>query len=167
MTLIMGLDPSTTKTGYGIISDLNGQMTHFASGVIKPKRTLSMPRRIMWIYEALLPILTEFDISRVAIEGGYVGVQRSQTAMALAMSRAACMIGAMSAGLEVSTYAPTEVKASVAHGGATKSQVAWMVYVLLGEPEILVGVSEDQTDALAVAICHVNAMKAQEQSSCT
>jgi crossover junction endodeoxyribonuclease RuvC len=156
--LILGLDPSTLNTGWGIISvSKTNAMSYVDGGVIKPKKNLTVDQRVLFIYKAVKDILKENNTtSDVASEAGFVGYRNFKTAMSLQAARTACMIAVMESGYTWNEIKPSEIKEAITgHGGASKSEVAEMVYITLGSPSNLIGVPDDVTDALGAAIAHV------------
>lgn len=147
---ILGIDPGSLKTGFGII-DVQGQRIQYVtSGVIrlKPK---SAPERLGVIFESLQELIKKHKPDLMAIEEVFMAKNPS-SALKLGQARGAAMTAGVVNGLPVAEYAARLVKQSIAGtGAADKTQVQYMVTKLLklsAEP------SEDAADALAIAICH-------------
>jgi len=148
---LLGLDPGLRHTGWGIINSKDNKISWLASGNISPKISLSLSERLKEIHQGLDIIVKKYKPSVAAIEEVFVNMN-GQSTLKLGMARgtaiAACSINEM----PVYEYAPTRVKQSVTGSGRSKKdQVASMVNILLPGCEIK---SEDESDALAVAICH-------------
>jgi len=148
---LLGLDPGLRHTGWGIINSIDDKISWIASGNISPKISLSLSERLKEIHQGLNSIVKKYNPSIAAIEEVFVNMN-GQSTLKLGMARGtaitACSINEMS----VYEYAPTRVKQSVTGSGRSKKdQVASMVNILLPGCEIK---SEDESDALAVAICH-------------
>ncbi|MBT4109313.1 MAG: crossover junction endodeoxyribonuclease RuvC [Pelagibacterales bacterium] len=148
---LLGLDPGLRHTGWGIINSIDDKISWLASGNISPKISLSLSERLKEIHQGLDIIVKKYKPSVAAIEEVFVNMN-GQSTLKLGMARGtaitACSINEMS----VYEYAPTRVKQSVTGSGRSKKdQVASMVNILLPGCEIK---SEDESDALAVAICH-------------
>ena len=136
-------------------SSNNGELILAHLEVITPKRGAPIPQRLQFLFEELMRIIRDLRPTVLAIEEAFAG-ENKRTAMAIGHAQAVAMIAAASHGLDVCGYAPTQIKQSVTdYGGSSKEQVQQMVQVLLDldqAPESL-----DVSDAIAVAICHINA----------
>lgn len=159
MTRVLGIDPGSRITGYGIIEipssatlGAREKLSYISSGCIK-SGIGEMPDRLGIIYEGLREIVAEFQPDEVAIERVFLAKNPS-SALKLGQARGVAIAAVVASSLGVSEYAAREVKLAVTGtGGADKAQVQHMVRVLLklaGTP------AEDAADALAIAICHVN-----------
>ena len=149
---ILGIDPGSLLTGYGVI-DIKGNHNRYVTCGTLSLKTLTMPARLQLIYETISEIITEYKPDEFAIERVFVG-KNSDSALKLGHARGVAMCAASMAGLEVSEYAPREIKlAATGSGSADKTQVQHMVKVLLGLNK---SPSEDAADALAIAICHAH-----------
>lgn len=150
MTRILGIDPGSRVTGYGVI-ELQGRGSRYvASGCVRMKQE-EFPERLRAIFDALSRIVAEFQPAEVAIEK--VFVQRNvDSALKLGQARGAALCAVMNQSLPVAEYAPTQIKqALVGRGGATKEQVQHMVKTLL---QLVDTPPMDASDALACALCH-------------
>jgi crossover junction endodeoxyribonuclease RuvC len=152
--IILGVDPGTLVTGYGIIENRTSKVSILACGAVKNKSGTSMPDRLKLIYETLSDVIDRFHPDEFAIETAFYG-RNAQSALKLGHARGVAMLAAVSRGLPTYEYSPREVKkAIVGNGTASKEQVQLMVASLLRLrhiPEYY-----DITDALAVAICHLH-----------
>ncbi len=149
---VIGLDPGSRYTGYGIVEKKGQELTHVASGRINAARAGEFPDRLEVIYGALSDILSEFECSAAAMESIFTA-RNAMSSLKLGHARGVSMLALRHAELDVAEYAPAKVKQAVAgHGRARKEDVAHMVKLALSIPDAKL--SEDASDALAVAICH-------------
>ena len=150
---ILGIDPGSRKTGYGLIEQRGSRLIHIDNGAIFTEGAANFPERLTVIARGLNEILTRYQPQAVAIEDVFVALN-PQSALKLGQARGAAIVTATLAGLPVAEYTAMQVKqAVVGQGRATKQQVQQMVRALLALPEIA---QEDASDALAVAICNAN-----------
>ena len=149
---VLGIDPCTRKTGFGVIEKSGNTVKYITSGCIKSTDS-SMAVRLGIIFNGLETIIKDFTPSYVAIEQAFV-YKNVATAIKLGQARGAAMVAAGKSNIEVVEYTPRQIKQSVAgYGNAEKNQVQQMVKSLLS----LSGVpQEDAADALAIALCHFN-----------
>jgi crossover junction endodeoxyribonuclease RuvC len=153
MERIIGVDPGSRKTGYGVI-DRESRGLHFvACGVIKTTADYPFSNRLNEIFEGINEVIQLHQPVVAAVEDVFMATN-PRSALKLGHARGAAVVAAMQNGLVVHDYSPRLVKqAVVGYGQADKVQVQHMVRVLLG----LKGMpSSDAADALAVAICHAN-----------
>jgi len=153
--LVIGIDPGTAITGYGLITlDGDGNPVLVAYGVIQTPAQQPMPLRLRQLYRGLTEIIQLHRPDRGAVEKLFF--QRNvRTALTVGQARGVALLALAEAGLPVAEYTPLEVKQAVAgYGGADKKQVQYMVKALLNLDEI--PQPDDAADALAVAICHLN-----------
>jgi crossover junction endodeoxyribonuclease RuvC len=150
--IILGVDPSSTSTGYGILDGRRRRFRYVTCGCIRPRRGEALEDRLVLLHERLAAVIAEHRPDVAAIERTFVG--RDATAAAiLGQARGVLLLALRQAGLPVSHYTPAEVKkAVVGNGQATKEQVQFMVTKLLGLPAAPVPL--DASDALAVGLCH-------------
>jgi crossover junction endodeoxyribonuclease RuvC len=150
---ILGIDPGTRITGYGIIDVEGNRLRHVDNGIIKTLSNAPLPLRLKTIYDGLSTVLTEFSPQAVAVEQVFLA-KNPRAALTLGHARGTAVISAVNLGLEVHEYSALQVKSAVVgYGHAAKQQVQHMVKALLNLPEVA---QEDAADALAVAICHAN-----------
>jgi crossover junction endodeoxyribonuclease RuvC len=148
---LLGLDPGLRHTGWGIINSKDGNISWIASGNISPKNSLSLSERLKIIHQELNTIINEFKPSVSAVEEVFVNMN-GQSTLKLGMARGAAITSCSINEMQVFEYAPTRVKQSITGSGrAKKDQVEAMVRILLPGCKIH---TEDESDALAVAICH-------------
>lgn len=150
---VLGIDPGSVRTGWGVVERNGMQARGIAAGVIKVSERASLAQRLETIHRGVRDVLAEHKPDAVAIEDIFFA-RYAQAALMLGHARGVALLAAAQAGLSVSTYAPAVVKrAVVGSGRAEKAQVAMLVAALLGMRE-LPGI--DATDALAIAITHLN-----------
>mgnify|MGYP001109028715 FL=1 len=153
MERIIGVDPGSRVTGYGILDADCGRLRFVACGVVKTTPRASFAHRINEIFEGINEVVQLHGPAIAAIEDVFLA-NNPRSALKLGQARGAAVVAAMQNGLTVFDYSPRAVKqAVVGYGQAEKGQVQQMGKVLLG----LSGrPSSDAADALAVAICHAN-----------
>lgn len=151
--VVFGIDPGSTVTGFGVVERRRGRLHHIASGCVKTTSKTPMEERLMAIHAGLLEAIDAQPIDAVAIESIFVH-KSSESALRLGQARGVALLAAGQRGFSPTAYNATTVKRSIgAHGRADKEGVARMVGMLLG------GIPEgpaDLTDALAIAITHLN-----------
>ncbi|NVN98679.1 MAG: crossover junction endodeoxyribonuclease RuvC [Geobacteraceae bacterium] len=151
--IILGIDPGSRITGYGIIRKQGNRLLHIDNGAIFTENAVDFPGRLKRIFDGLTEVIEKYPPDAVAIEDMFFA-NNAQSALKLGQARGAAIVAGVNAGLPVFEYTALQVKQSVVgHGKAAKEQVQQMVKVLLGLPEIA---QADASDALAVAICHAN-----------
>ena len=150
---IIGLDPSLTCTGWGVIEASGNRLTHVANGQVKTDAKAPLAERLLEIDQALAAVLAEYRPEAGAVEEVFVN-QNGQSTLKLGQARGVCLLALAKAGLSVAEYAPTLVKqVVVGTGRAEKAQVQAMLKVLLPGAT---PAGADAADALAVAIAHVH-----------
>lgn len=156
MERILGIDPGSRITGYGIIESDRGQLGFVACGVVKTTVSYPFPSRLNEIFDGINEVIQVHNPTMAAVEEVFLS-HNPGTAIKLGQARGAAVVAAMQNGLMVSDYSARKIKQAVAgYGQAEKSQVQHMVRILLslkGMP------SNDAADALAVAICHANTLR--------
>lgn len=147
---ILGIDPGSRHTGFGVL-DLDGnRATYVASGTVKSLDG-DFPNRLRQIFESVANIVAEYRPDIVAIESVFMH-KNASSALKLGQARSAALCATFSGNIEVHEYAPREIKlAIVGTGSATKEQVQHMVVSLLSLDAVPAG---DAADALAAALCH-------------
>ena len=151
---IIGIDPGSRYTGFGIIKKDGQRLIHLASGRIQALKVEGLAGRLDLIYSELTALMEKHKPHAFAIEKVFHG-KNPQSSLILGHARGVAMLVGAQAGLEVFEYNPTEVKnAIVGQGRAEKAQVAGMVKILLNLGQAKM--SEDESDALSIAICHAN-----------
>lgn len=158
MARIIGVDPGSRVTGYGIIDASRGRLDFVICGVIKTTKDQAFSYRLNEIFEGLNEVVQVHRPTVAAIEEVFLATN-PRAAIKLGHARGAAVVAVMQNGLRVHDYSPRAIKRAVAgYGQAAKEQVQHMVQMLLGlsgKP------SPDAADALAVAICHANQLQVQ------
>jgi crossover junction endodeoxyribonuclease RuvC len=152
-SLVLGIDPGTRHTGYGLLRVRGREMAMLSQGRFSPTATWELPRRLAYIYQGLTELTSGYPPQAVAVEDIFHS-HNVNSALKLGHVRGVVLLAATQSGAAVFEYAPRLVKNTVAgYGEASKEQVARMVAELLNfrEPR-----AADAADALAVAICHVS-----------
>jgi len=151
LALILGIDPGSRKTGFGIINQVGNNVQYVTSGVIRVHKEPTLPLRLDLIYSSLCEIVAQYSPQCMAVEEIFMG-RGPDSALKLGQARGAAIIAGTQAKLEIYEYAARKVKQSVAgNGNADKDAVGYMVQKLLKLPGVP---QEDAADALAVALCH-------------
>ena len=155
---VIGIDPGTALTGYGLIEELPDQSLQVIDfGVIRTESTDKPEIRLRKIFSQLNEILSLYKPETGAVEKLFFQ-RNTRTAMSVGQARGVAILSLAEAGLSVSEYSPVEIKqAVVGYGKASKNQVQQMVKTLLNLQEI--PKPDDAADALAVAICHIHSRK--------
>ncbi|MGH7503749.1 MAG: crossover junction endodeoxyribonuclease RuvC [Longimicrobiales bacterium] len=151
--IIVGVDPGTAVTGYGVVAQAGGgAVSLLECGVIRTDSTDALADRLRVIYEGVTEVLGRHDAEALAVESVFYG-RNVRTTVVLGHARAAAMLAGSLRGLPVTEYSPAEVKNAIAGTGrATKEQMQYMVQQqlrLLSAPE-----PSDAADGVAVALCH-------------
>ena len=148
--IILGIDPGSRTTGYGLIDNQPSQIRYIASGFIKTKGD-SLPQRLGQIFEQIVIVIQEHRPEHMSIENVFMQ-KNADSALKLGQARGAAICAGYQGGLDIAEYAPREIKqALVGSGAATKEQVQHMVKHILGLKQTL---QSDEGDGLAIAICH-------------
>ncbi|MBA2489041.1 MAG: crossover junction endodeoxyribonuclease RuvC [Chloroflexi bacterium] len=154
---VLGIDPGTARTGYGIVSREGGRLTMIDYGCLETSSTLSAPARLLAIHQAVCQLLDLHRPSLVGVERLFFN-RNVQTAFAVGQAKGVVLLAAAQHEVPVLEYGPHEVKVAVTgHGRAEKVQVQRMVQTLLGLAEI--PRPDDAADALAVAICLAHGLR--------
>ncbi|MGD0586488.1 MAG: crossover junction endodeoxyribonuclease RuvC [Oryzomonas sp.] len=150
---VLGIDPGSRITGYGIVEQEGNRLVHVDNGAIFTDSAADFPGRLQRIFDGLCSVIAEFRPDEAAVENIFFSTN-VQSALKLGQARGAAIVAAVQAGLPVAEYTALQVKqAVVGQGRAEKGQVQKMLKALLGLPEIA---QADASDALAVAVCHIN-----------
>lgn len=150
---VLGIDPGSRITGYGIVDQSGNRLVHVDNGAIFTDSATDFPGRLKKIFDGLSEIIIQYRPDQVAIENIFFSTN-VQSALKLGQARGAAIVAAVHANLPVAEYSALQVKqAVVGQGRAEKGQVQKMLKSLLGLPETA---QADASDALAVAVCHIN-----------
>lgn len=150
MAIILGIDPGSCVTGYGIINDDKRQIHYLDSGCIRTSKT-TLSQRLLQIFNGICELMETYSPDEVAIEQVFMH-QNPNSALILGHARGVAMVAAASFRIHVSEYSARAVKQSlVGYGAAQKEQVKHMVVNIL---KLNKAPQNDAADALAIAICH-------------
>lgn len=153
MSIILGIDPGSRKTGFGVINVDGSRYEYISSGLIRLPVEQDLPARLQVLVESLGEIINTHCPQQVAIEQVFMA-KNAGSALKLGQARGAAIAACVSQQLQVAEYSARQIKqAVVGTGAADKEQVQHMVKVLLG---LSATPQEDAADALAAAICHAN-----------
>ena len=154
--MAVGIDPGTIKTGWGICRRQKGRIIHIASGTIKLNTKLSFEERLVPLAEKLEEILVSFGPDEAAVESLFFS-KNAMSALKLGHARGVILLTLARHKIPIFSYAPALVKRSIVGAGrAKKGQIQKVVQHLLGLKSLP---ESDEADALAIAICHLNAPK--------
>ncbi len=151
---MLGIDPGLASTGYGVVERSGSRLRAVKTGCIKTKASQSLAARLLLIYNEISEVIEETSPDAVALERIFFSKNVS-SAFSVGQALGVCLLRASQADVPVFQYSPNEVKQAVSgYGKASKHQVQKMVAALLGAIDL--PVSDHVSDALAVAICHIN-----------
>jgi crossover junction endodeoxyribonuclease RuvC len=154
--IVLGVDPGTLITGYGVVVRQGNTVRMVDCGSIKNNGESSMPLRLKNIHSELCDVINRHHPDEFAIESAFYG-KNAQSALKLGHARGVSILAAVKQDIPTTEYSPREVKrAIVGNGAASKEQVAFMVKSLLGLTNARM--LHDTSDALAIAICHAQRM---------
>lgn len=154
---VLGVDPGTATTGYGVVEETEEGIRALAYGVITTPAGQPLPQRLQAIYRELQRLIAKWRPDEAAVEELYFNVN-VRTALSVGQARGVVLLALADAGLPLTEYGPSEVKqALTGYGGAEKRQMQEMVRMLLGleKPPS----PDDAADALAVAVCHLHSVR--------
>jgi crossover junction endodeoxyribonuclease RuvC len=155
--LVLGIDPGTAITGYGLVREDDEGLTLVRCGVITTPADQLLPQRLQAIYRGLAAIIGQHRPDQVAVEELFFS-RNVRTALSVGQARGVVLLAAAEAGLPLHEYKPLEVKQTVAgYGGADKRQVQEMVRMLLNLEQV--PEPDDAADAVAVAVCHIHSAR--------
>ena len=151
---IIGVDPGTATTGFGVIDHVKGKLTFVDAGVITTTPDMSMPERLIILHNELAQVIKETKPEQAAVELLYFATNVT-TAITVGQARGVIVMTLAEAGLIPFEYTPMQIKQAVTgYGGAKKPQIQEMVKMLLQLPQI--PRPDDAADGLAIAITHAN-----------
>lgn len=155
--LVMGVDPGTATTGYGVVDYIKGKEQMITYGTIRTAADLPMQLRLLKIYQEFNRLLDEYRPEAVAIEELFHH-KNAKTVISVAQSRGVLLMATAARGLELAEYTPLQVKQAVSgYGNADKRQVQIMVQKILRMDQV--ARPDDAADALAIAICHIHSYR--------
>jgi len=151
---ILGIDPGSSVTGYGIVERRDGRLVHVAHGTVRPPGSAPLASRLDHLYRTVAEVIARHAPDSVVVEQVFVAAS-PRSALVLGQARGAILAAVAAGGLPVNEYAPARIKRSVTgNGRANKRQVKFMVKRLLALDRLP---ANDAADALAAAITHANA----------
>lgn len=151
--IVLGLDPGTKITGYGIVQKETSSLTLLDYGTIIVPSKLTLTDKCYWVFRKIECLLQQYNPISVAIEGQFVGLN-VQATLKIAMAKASALVACGKVKIPVVEYSPTAIKLAVTGSGrSSKTQVSCMVRSLL-QCE-LPSSPHDVTDAIAIALCHL------------
>ncbi|MDM8532668.1 crossover junction endodeoxyribonuclease RuvC [Anaerolineales bacterium HSG25] len=154
---VIGIDPGTAITGWGIVEERMQSLNMVAYGVVTTPAKTPLPERLQTIYQELTAVIAEWNPDLSAIEELFFS-KNAKTALSVGHGRGVAMLTLANANLPITEYKPLEIKQAITgHGGATKPQIQQMVKLLLELDDI--PRPDDAADALAVAICHLHSAR--------
>ncbi len=154
---VLGIDPGTQSTGYGIVDENSGRLSCGGMGVITTISSLPLSKKLKKIHDGLVEVVEQFSPEAIVVENTFLS-KNIQIAFKLGQARGVALLVGELYGLSVAEYTPTQIKLAITgYGAAQKTQVQMMVGRLLSlkEPPQ----SDHAADALAAAICHHHSTK--------
>ncbi|GIU52855.1 crossover junction endodeoxyribonuclease RuvC [Shewanella sp. 1_MG-2023] len=150
MTIILGIDPGSRITGYGVIQCQGRQQRYLGSGCIRTSAD-DLPTRLKQVFDGVTEIIKQYQPDQFAIERVFMA-KNADSALKLGQARGVAIVAAMNAGLPVAEYSATQIKSAVVGTGrAQKTQVQHMIQQIFKLPA---APQADAADALGVAVCH-------------
>ena len=158
--IVLGIDPGLVTTGYGFIKSKNNINSIIDYGTISPNKTANLSERLNTIYKDISYIIDEYSPSIMAIEEVFCG-KNIKSALLLGHARGVSMVCASKNNIPVYEYSARKVKQSITgNGAAHKSQVQYMIMKEFNLKNFKF--STDASDAIAIALCHINQIKLEE-----
>ncbi|MBW3670693.1 MAG: crossover junction endodeoxyribonuclease RuvC [Acidobacteria bacterium] len=155
---ILGIDPGSVVTGYGVIDSIRGKLQLIEQGQIRTKRGDEFSARLVAIHAGITEVIARTGPEAVAVETPFSGLN-PKSLIQLAQTRGVILLAIESAGIPLHEYSPRSVKSAVVgYGGAEKQQIGKMVRLLLTGIDGAT-ISADAADALAIAICHAHSAR--------
>jgi crossover junction endodeoxyribonuclease RuvC len=152
--IVLGIDPGTADTGYGVVQSIGSRLHALSQGVIQTRPGVALERRLADIHARVVELMDDHSPDALAIEELYFGAN-ARTAFAVGQARGVILLAAGQRGTPACSYTPQQVKGAVCgHGRAGKEQVGRMVARLLSLSDL--PAADHASDALAVAVCHLN-----------
>jgi crossover junction endodeoxyribonuclease RuvC len=154
---VLGIDPGTAITGYGVVEEAGGELEALTFGVIRTPAGQPLPLRLRSIYQAVKELATTWEPSSAAVEELFFS-SNVRTAMSVGQARGVVLLALANADLIAVEYTPSAIKRTVTgYGNADKAQMQEMTRLLLGLEKV--PQPDDAADALAVAICHLHSAR--------
>ncbi|AZL15725.1 crossover junction endodeoxyribonuclease RuvC [Rickettsiales endosymbiont of Stachyamoeba lipophora] len=158
MPIILGVDPGTNYTGWGIVQTIGNKVTYIASGVITQSKLFDHHQKLLRIHTELNKVANQFTPDLAILEDSFVN-SNPKTSLILGITRGAIILTLMQAGLNPQIIAPTQIKKFITgNGRADKLQIAKMLGIMLGVNNL----QQDEADALAIAYSGLSINKLHE-----
>ncbi len=155
--LVLGIDPGTAITGYGVVHEQDDVLSLVTCGVVTTPSSEPLPGRLQSIYRGLSEVIHRWQPKEAAVEELFFS-RNVRTALSVGQARGVALLALVDAGLPIYEYKPLEIKQAVAgYGGADKQQVQEMVRMLLNLDQV--PQPDDAADAVAVAVCHIHSAR--------
>jgi len=155
--IILGVDPGTARTGYGIIEAKGNRIKTIKYGIIETSKDTPPAERLEFIHKDILRVIKRYKPGVMAIEKLFFS-KNAKTAMSVGEARGVILLAAMLQNVEIYEYTPPQVKmALTGYGRAEKNQIGQMVKLLLKLKEV--PRPDDVADALAICVCHASSSK--------
>lgn len=155
--LVLGIDPGTAITGYGLVREDEEGLALVGCGVITTPSDQPLPARLQIIYQGLSQVVREHELDAVSVEELFFS-RNVRTALSVGHARGVTLLALADAGVPIFEYKPLEVKKAIAgYGGADKHQIQEMVRLLLNLDQA--PQPDDAADAVAVAVCHIHSAR--------
>jgi crossover junction endodeoxyribonuclease RuvC len=155
--LVLGIDPGTAITGYGLVTERDGEAVAIAHGAITTPSDLPLPDRLMLLQRELSALIEQYQPDHAAVEELFFN-KNVRTALAVGHARGVVLLTLAQANVRIFEYTPLEVKQAVTGSGrADKRQMQQMVALLLNLDKI--PKPDDAADALAIAVCHLHSAR--------
>ena len=155
--LVLGIDPGTAITGYGLVHELDDGLSLVECGIVTTPSSQRLPERLQTIYRDLSAVIGKWRPEEAAVEELFFS-RNVRTALSVGQARGVALLALVDAGLPIFEYKPLEIKQAVAgYGGADKQQVQEMVRMLLNLDRV--PQPDDAADAVAVAVCHIHSAR--------
>ncbi|MEA2041551.1 MAG: crossover junction endodeoxyribonuclease RuvC [Bacteroidota bacterium] len=161
--IVLGIDPGTSVTGFGVLEVEKNQKTIKDIGIIDLRKIKDPYRKLKKIFENVSALIVKYGVNEFAVEAPFFG-KNVQSMLKLGKSQGVAIAAALSKDIEITEYSPRKIKLAVTgNGSASKEQVAVFLKRQLGNFKDTL--TQDATDALAVALCHVSGYKNLESTS--
>jgi crossover junction endodeoxyribonuclease RuvC len=158
--LVLGIDPGTAITGYGLVREDQAGLALVDYGVVTTPAGQPLPDRLQTIYQGLQEVVARYQPRIAAVEELFFS-RNARTALSVGHARGVTLLALADAGLSIHEYKPLEIKQAVAgYGGADKRQVQEMVRMLLDLDHV--PKPDDAADAVAVAVCHIHSARMKD-----
>jgi crossover junction endodeoxyribonuclease RuvC len=155
--LVLGIDPGTAITGFGLVQEEEEGLALVKYGVITTAANQPLPERLQAIYQGLVAVAHQYEPQQAAVEELFFS-RNVRTALSVGHARGVALLALADAGLAIYEYKPLEIKQAITgYGGAGKEQVQEMVRLLLNLDHV--PQPDDAADAVAVAVCHIHSAR--------